>query len=210
MLQPGIFLHLGSGTRDRPYRSGWTGGDSLRHAGRGRNLYGGTTVSTYAPRGAAAAITPSDDFVDPTLPPARRKFNNRGKAIVAWESSRMEVYWSALAVVGALAGVFIMVFGFRRKEKGPVVIDKIDGVLKQDWMRTGNIDFHASEASGDAPQFLILRLEERKVIETAMGQDVVQLRWRLATVEEAKEVVVCWNRAKATADEARRDGTPTP
>jgi hypothetical protein len=117
----------------------------------------------------------------------------------------MELYWSALAVVGAIAGVLIMVFGFRRKEKGPVVIDKIDGILKQDWTRTGNIDFHASEASGDTPQFLILRLEERKIIETAMGQDVVQLRWRLATVEEAKEVVVCWNRAKAADGEARRD-----
>jgi hypothetical protein len=30
-----------------------------------------------------------------------------------------------------------------------------------------------------------------------MGQEVTQLRWRLATVEEAKEVVACWNAHRA-------------
>jgi len=32
-----------------------------------------------------------------------------------------------------------------------------------------------------------------------MGQEVAQLRWRLATVEEAKEVVACWNAHSAKA-----------
>jgi hypothetical protein len=30
-------------------------------------------------------------------------------------------------------------------------------------------------------------------MENPMGQEVTQLRWRLATMEEAKEVVACWN-----------------
>jgi hypothetical protein len=36
-------------------------------------------------------------------------------------------------------------------------------------------------------------VEEKKITENAMGQEVAQLRWRLATVEEAREVVACWN-----------------
>ena len=55
-----------------------------------------------------------------------------------------------------------------------------------------------------SPQLLILRVEERRVTETVTGQDVVELRWRLATVEEAKEVVVCWNASKSTEGEDRR------
>jgi hypothetical protein len=34
---------------------------------------------------------------------------------------------------------------------------------------------------------------EKRIIENSMGEDVMPLRWRLATMEEAKEVVVCWN-----------------
>jgi hypothetical protein len=101
-----------------------------------------------------------------------------------------------------------MVFGFRKKELKPVVFDNIDGVLKNDWTRTGNIDFHVSAPESASPQQLTLRVEERKIVENALGQDVVQLRWRLATLEEAKEVVVCWNRAKSEEREER--GTAPP
>jgi hypothetical protein len=44
-----------------------------------------------------------------------------------------------------------------------------------------------------SPQQLILRVGEKRIIENSMGEDVIQLRWRFATMEEAKEVVVCWN-----------------
>jgi hypothetical protein len=50
--------------------------------------------------------------------------------------------------------------------------------------------------AGASPQTPILRVEEKTIIENAMGQDVVQLRWRLANLEEAKEVVVCRNARK--------------
>ncbi len=86
-----------------------------------------------------------------------------------------------------------MAFGFRKKDPTIVSFEEIDGVLKDDWRRTGHIDFHARSLDSASPQQLILRVEERKIIENAMGQDVVQLRWRLATLEEAKEVVARWN-----------------
>lgn len=85
-----------------------------------------------------------------------------------------------------------MFFGFRKSEHKPVGFGGIGGILKHDWSRTGNIDFHAQELDSVSPQPLTLRVEEKRVTQNAMGQDVIELRWRLATLEEAKEIVVCW------------------
>jgi hypothetical protein len=105
----------------------------------------------------------------------------------------MEYVWGIVAIVGVVVGGAIMVFGFRKSEQKSTVFDQIDGVMKQDWTRTGNIDFHAAALESAYPQPLTLRVEEKRITENAMGQDVVELRWRLATLEEAKELVVCWN-----------------
>jgi hypothetical protein len=103
----------------------------------------------------------------------------------------------AIAIAGVIAGGLIMAFGFRKSEQKPLAFGQIDGVMKQDWTRTGNIDFHAASLESASPQPLTLRVEEKRITENAMGQDVVELRWRLATLEEAKELVVCWNSRQA-------------
>jgi hypothetical protein len=103
----------------------------------------------------------------------------------------------AIAVIGVTVGGLIMAFGFRKTEQKPTAFGQIDGVLKQDWTRTGNIDFHAAVLESPSPQPLTLRVEEKRVTQNAMGQDIVELRWRLATLEEAKELVVCWNSRRA-------------
>ena len=100
---------------------------------------------------------------------------------------------TAIAAIGVIVGGLIMAFGFRKSEQKPAAFAQIDGVLTQDWTRTGNIDFHAAALESSSPQPLTLRVEEKKITQNAMGQDVVELRWRLATLEEAKELVVCWN-----------------
>jgi len=105
----------------------------------------------------------------------------------------MEYAWAIVAIIGVIVGGLIMVFGFRRSEQKLTSFDQIDGVMKQDWTRTGNIDFHAAALESAYPQPLTLRVEEKRITENAMGQDVVELRWRLATLEEAKEIVACWN-----------------
>jgi hypothetical protein len=104
----------------------------------------------------------------------------------------MELAWSIVPIVGAIAGALVMIFAFLKRKQKFTVFSDIDGVVKQDWVRTGNIDFHIAELEM-MPQLLALRVEEKKITENVMGQDIVQLRWRLATVEEAKEVVVFWN-----------------
>ena len=105
----------------------------------------------------------------------------------------MEAVVGIAVVIGIIAGILIIMFGIRKKEQRPAAFGHVDGVLKQDWTRTGNIDFHAGALESASPQPLTLRVEEKKITENPMGQDVIELRWRLATLEEAKEVVVCWN-----------------
>jgi hypothetical protein len=54
--------------------------------------------------------------------------------------------------VGVLMGGLIMMFGFRKTDQKPVAFGRIDRALKQDWTRTGNIDFHTSgQAKEDDP-----------------------------------------------------------
>jgi len=113
----------------------------------------------------------------------------------------MELYWIGLAVIGVIVGVAIIIFALRKRNPNPVTFDDIAGVLKQDWTRTGNIDFHVPEVESKLPQALTLRVEEKKVTENAMGRDVVQLRWRLATLAEGKEVVARWSKVYDTGAE---------
>jgi hypothetical protein len=121
----------------------------------------------------------------------------------------MEFAWSVVAIVGVVVGGLIMIFGFRKIEQKSASFGDIDGVVKQDWTRSGNIDFHAAALKSTSPQLLVFRVEEKKITETAMGQDIVQLRWRLASLEEAKEVVACWNRAKSAERDERGTAGPS-
>jgi hypothetical protein len=89
-----------------------------------------------------------------------------------------------------------MALGFRKKEQTPASMSSVDGTLKQDWTRTGHIDFFVSQLESASSQTMTLRVQEKKITENAMGQDVTELRWRLATLDEAKEVVACWNARK--------------
>src|SRR5579864_3387821 len=97
----------------------------------------------------------------------------------------------AIAVAAAMIGYGI--YTFRKKDEPDPLYGTVTGTLKEDWTRTGNIDFQAGALESASPQQLVLRVEEKKIMENSMGQEVTQLRWRLATVEEAKEVVACWN-----------------
>src|SRR5260370_38580888 len=105
----------------------------------------------------------------------------------------MENLTWVIVAIGALVGGLIMMFGFRKTDQKPVAFGQFDGALKQDWTRTGNIDFHASVLENSSPQPLRLRVEEKRVTESAVGQDIAELRCRLATLQEGKELGLCWN-----------------
>jgi hypothetical protein len=103
--------------------------------------------------------------------------------------------WITLAL-GVFSGGTIMILGLRKADTRLVTSGQINGALKEDWRRTGDIDFHASIDENSSSKPLRLWVQERRIIESAVGQDVVELRWRLATVEEGRELVICWNNAR--------------
>src|SRR5579859_6595690 len=109
----------------------------------------------------------------------------------------MAFAWGILPGVGVIVGVAIMVFSFHKKEQTHGSIGVVDGVLKQDWTRTDLIDFFVPQLESTSPQMMTLRVQEKKVTENTMGQDVTEFRWRLATLEEGKEVVARWNARKS-------------
>jgi hypothetical protein len=99
--------------------------------------------------------------------------------------------WVTVAI-GVLTGGMIMTFGFRNGHTKPL-FSRLNGSLRQDWAPTGNIDFRASTVENCFPQPLRLWVEDQRITESAVGQRLVELRWRLATIEEGKALVICWN-----------------
>ena len=64
------------------------------------------------------------------------------------------------------------------------------GVVKQDWVATGRIDFATRDpADVDQPGEFKLLVEERRIVESIAGNENLEVQWRLATLNEAKAVV---------------------
>ena len=67
------------------------------------------------------------------------------------------------------------------------------GVVKQDWVATGRIDFatrpNGDPANADQPSEFKLLVEERRIVESIAGNENLEIQWRLATLKEAKLVV---------------------
>jgi hypothetical protein len=64
------------------------------------------------------------------------------------------------------------------------------GVVKQDWVATGRIDFATRDpADANQPSEFKLLVEERRIVESIAGNENLEIQWRLATLKEAKLVV---------------------
>jgi hypothetical protein len=67
------------------------------------------------------------------------------------------------------------------------------GVVKQDWVATGRIDFatllNGDSADANQPSEFKLLVEERRIVESIAGNENLEIQWRLATLKEAKTVV---------------------
>jgi hypothetical protein len=68
------------------------------------------------------------------------------------------------------------------------------GVIKRDWVPTGRIDFatrlDGMTADDDQPTEFKLIVEERRIVESVTGLDNLEIQWRLATLREAKAVIM--------------------
>jgi hypothetical protein len=98
------------------------------------------------------------------------------------------IFWSTLVFVAAVATAVLSLL--LRKSKKP------NEIVTSEWQATGKIDFHCAEAPKyDKPAAFLLRVEDRRTVESISGVEHVKIRWRNATLAEAKDVVVAYQNA---------------
>ena len=76
--------------------------------------------------------------------------------------------------------------------------EPVQAIIKRDWVPTGRIDF-ATRVNGrpeeaDQPSEFKLIVEERRIVESVTGVENLEIRWRQATLREAKIVVVQYHK----------------
>jgi hypothetical protein len=105
----------------------------------------------------------------------------------------LEVLFVLLAVVVAIALVTLLWSHLKGKPEEFVV-------NASEWQPTSRIDFHCVNSLRDdkAPAAFLLRVEHYRTVEGVSGVKRTEIRWRNATLEEAKLIVVLYQKATAT------------
>jgi len=95
----------------------------------------------------------------------------------------------------AAAAALVMLYIWWLKQKKPEEIVTVTS----EWQPTGKIDFHCAELPQDhkLPTHFVLRVEDYRTVESISGVEHVEIRWRNATLAEAKAVVVAHQKAAA-------------
>jgi len=97
--------------------------------------------------------------------------------------------WPWFAAAAGLFVVFVVVFALykpkpkRQPEKSDVAADK------RAWVLTGRIDFVDPRSLGE----LVLQVEETRIVNSPGGVEHREIRWRRATLDEAKMVLVSYH-----------------
>jgi hypothetical protein len=92
------------------------------------------------------------------------------------------------AVVAAGIGVLWLVASRRGRPKSPTLED-LTAIVK-DWAPSGKIDFSfPDETNATEPAIFALRIEEIRLRQSVSGARLAEVRWRNATMQEAKRVV---------------------
>ena len=115
----------------------------------------------------------------------------------------MDVLIYALPVIALIAGAFLLYSLF--PAAFPPFLHHAhrpnQGVIKQDWVATGRIDFAAqitkiktNPGDMDQPTEFKLLVEERRIVESIAGNENLEVQWRLATLREAKAVVTQYHK----------------
>jgi hypothetical protein len=98
-----------------------------------------------------------------------------------------------LVLLGPALVVLIIVMFFRARTRNKRAAAKSHGNVKRDWQPTGNINFIVPDDVIDQDKF-VLEVEENRVIELLGGGTTLEIRFRLATLDEAKRIVQGYER----------------
>lgn len=104
-------------------------------------------------------------------------------------------FWIILAVV-----LVISTIGYLLTRRGGGLAASVtadNAKLIQDWIPTGRIDFAGASvepSDADTPASLYLQAEETRLLVSQSGIEKKEIRWRRATLNEAKRVVNVFHR----------------
>ena len=104
------------------------------------------------------------------------------------------VFWAALATVMV---IIIVAYVATRGARISASSENEHVKVIQDWTPTGRIDFVApsmDENASDAPASIYLQAEDTRHLVSFSGIERKEMRWRKATVNEAKQVAVTFHR----------------
>jgi hypothetical protein len=105
--------------------------------------------------------------------------------------------WDAISElwlwIGAAAVIviFVAAVAIRRLKPNPHVKEntKSNAAAQNGWAPTGRIDFVDPQSTSD----FILQVEETRIVDTLGGVEHREIRWRKATLDEAKTVLVSYH-----------------
>ena len=138
----------------------------------------------------ASEVTPRHDINGQTcsalLGQCLAALNGVGMAIT-WETFFEQWPWFAAA-----AGVLVVVIGLlillkpKSKHQPNATGSASDS---REWVLTGRIDFVDPHSAGD----LVLQVEETRIVNSPSGVEHREIRWRRATLDEGKTVLVSYH-----------------
>jgi hypothetical protein len=110
------------------------------------------------------------------------------------DAGASSMFWIGLAILLIIAVVGYLVT--RRAGTAPLPVEHGAKVI-HDWMPTGRIDFAGPSmdaSAADTPASFYLQAEDVRFLISFSGIERKELRWRRATLNEAKKVVNIVNR----------------
>jgi hypothetical protein len=104
-----------------------------------------------------------------------------------WDAITDQWPWfaAAVAVLVVLVGAFVA-YSFYKPKPQPddTIQNQQDG-----WSPTARIDFIDRQSSGD----FVLQVEDTRIADSVGGVEHREIRWRKATLDEAKRVIVAYH-----------------
>jgi hypothetical protein len=92
--------------------------------------------------------------------------------------------WFSVAGVFAILVVVVAVHNFYKSKPSDVIQGQQEG-----WTPTGRVDFTDPQSIGN----FILQAEDTRIVDSIGGVEHREIRWRKATIDEAKTVVVAYH-----------------
>ena len=98
-----------------------------------------------------------------------------------WDVITAQWPWFSVA---AVLLILVGLFAAYKSKPGAAIPDQKNG-----WTPTGRIDFSDPASNG----FFILQVEDTRIVDSIGGVEHREIRWRCATLDEVKSVVVAYH-----------------